>query len=280
MSYVPPLDVIRAASYHVLKPPAIGFKDNYYVSSESGIRGGDTGFTVGMLSLVRDHKVTGPSGNIRQVLFTCHDGSEIGAQGYTAWHEGAVAPNSRTGLTKSEVRNVIGWPDYLDSAESGHNSFEHHIVSCGLQLTVMVIDDSVYSQNLFNINGRTHDTPAWSSSGMDSAKSLYLGRGTPTDPFYNNGALRDWIVAFFYHTEPMTEEEIFVLRQNIEIAHDIPLIDYIGGGVVPDHIWSARYLALGAAPSTWESLGATGGKDFNLVGSLDIVPANPVFTSR
>jgi hypothetical protein len=268
MTFIPPSEAVRLAGYKGLKPPAAtGYLNNFYSSVNPLIRGSESQFTAGILHLVRHHLYTEPT---PEALFDCHNN----IFGYRA----ALIGGGQTGHYRATVEAVSQDSEPVDISDPAFASPAHHLVACELQLTAIVVDDNPYPGDAFHINSRNHGTPIWGAGNL-SSESLYLGRGTPSDAF---GASFDWIVGFFYHHEAMTQEELFLLRQDAEIARDLPIISRVGG-TVPDHVWSVKKamgIGVGTAPPTWTSIGATGGFIFSLTGALDVVDIGTTFGVR
>jgi len=272
MTYIPVPEKTRVAGYKGLRPhPSTGYLANYYSTADPTIRGADTQFTVGLLHLVRKHTNFEAT---PAALFDCHDNASLG---YRAANLGAVPPGL-TGLYTADVEAVTASSDPVDFSDPTFVSPAHHIIACELQLTAIVVDDDLYPGDAFHINSRDHGNPAW-TAGNPSSQDLFLGRGTPADSY---GSTFDWIVGFFYHTEAMTQDELFLLRQDVEILKDLPTTSKLGG-TVPDHVWSVKQamdVGTSSAPATWTSVGAVGGINFSLSGSLDVVDIGTNFGVR
>jgi len=272
MTHIPVTESTRVAGYKGLKPnPTTGYMANYYVNADPPLHGLETKFTVGMLHLVRKQTNYEP---VPSALFDCHDTFF----GYRAHLIGAAVPGGMNGYYSSDVEAVNQNADPVDISDPAFSSPAHHLYACELQLTAIIVDDDPTPGDAFHINSRNHGEPIW-SAGNPSAENLYLGRGTPTDGY---GSTFDWIVGFFYHTDAMTQDELFTLRQDIEILKDLPTSSPLGG-IVPAHVWSVKQamdVGVGSAPSTWISLGAIGGLAFSLTGALDVVDIGTAFGVR
>jgi hypothetical protein len=125
----------------------------------------------------------------------------------------------------------------------------------------------------------------WGGTGATSSSNFYLGT--------YDGAQQstdDYILGMFFHTESLSEEEMWLLRQEIEIARDIPVVPKLAGSPVLDHIWSAKKRfsvgsLTGQTSGDWVSTGAVGGKSLAIGGSgsdadLEIIEALPTFGAR
>ncbi len=124
----------------------------------------------------------------------------------------------------------------------------------GLILSVQVVDTGAYPEDGWYLNGKPQDAIApggWDDDGLGVGK------------FEMGANYWEHIVGFFFHTDPMTPEEVAALQWNVQTAKDIPETDLSGlsAGSVPDHIWSVkRAMETGTnGVASWVSDGATGG---------------------
>ncbi len=129
----------------------------------------------------------------------------------------------------------------------------------GLVLAIHVVDDDVYPDDLWLINGKRQD--AVDASGLTD------GGGVTGNAFQLGWGAYSHIVGMFLHTDAMSYEECMALQWNCQTAKDIPNTDLSGLGVVPDHIWSVkRAMEVGTTGvANWVSDGATGGQTLTRV---------------
>ena len=121
----------------------------------------------------------------------------------------------------------------------------------GLTLDIIVVDSGAYSISNWYRNGRRQlAATTWSDDGS-STDAWQLGGPGGTQH----------LVGCFLHLDAMTFAEAIALQWNIQMAKDIPDVDYSGMGTVPDHIWSVkRAMTPGTnGVASWVSDGATGG---------------------
>jgi len=287
-----------AVPWLCIKPaPGANYIANHYDDAgapSSNLRGGAAAWTLGLLHVVRhttlptsgddtlwDAGVSGPAGHRMKWSGTPAGPGGVGATGYL---EGAVG-------TATQAFSAMGRgtsPDGTTGSGPGTWTGDHNNLSGDVQLTAIAVDAgySYPSTDRFWVNGRAMSTSGapgiaggWESTGPGTGPfklGVDVGLGAPTE---------DYIIGMFLHLSALTDEEMFILRKNIELARTMTDVDTIGGGVVAlDHIWDVAGAAMvagtGTAAATWVSTGAVGGISLGLTGALDVVEVEAGFGVR
>ena len=287
-----------------VKPaPAATYAANYYsdtINPDAGLRGGLPDWTFGVLHLVREHTL--PVAGISGYLWDTGIGGAPPGTGHQGFWDGAgTSGDPVTGLTGKFHVNVGtdpgGSKDFTpmgagsgpppSSADASYSPAQQNI-SGGVQLTALAVDPGYTypSTDRFWINGRPMTGAGapgfgggWENSGPGGGPfklGVDIAGSFPTS---------DYIIGLFLHSAVLTDEQMFLLRKNVEATRSMTDVDNIGGGVVAlDHFWDVRGAGMtpgtGTAAATWTSVGAVGGIILDLTGALDVVEVEAGFNIR
>lgn len=232
-----------------------------YSSIIGGLMGGDPLYTMGVVSLRRRHEV--PNTEF-EVYFDGSDGVQAGPK-----HDSGV-PGPRTGSDALSAHAGGLASRSLDSVDMAYVSPNHQLTGGVVQITSAVINAN-YAQNIeLYINGDLHGIPT-PHGGTTVGTIFHLGRD-----FAGTFDTKDWFMGVFAHNGLLTAEQMFILRQEIELARDIPTVGTIPGGIPPlNRVWSVKRqmtVGVGTSPVSWLSDGVVSGDAFTLTGApLDVV---------
>jgi hypothetical protein len=288
----------NAERWNVLKPiDGKTWLDAYYRSSDTFLRGQATAMGIILVTLVRKHRLWNDDGGTAgefEGLIDCYSGSGSGDRGYALYDRaGTTRSNAESGYL--EVQTRLAGPGGQWTADAvttdGFSNPWHSQIDGGVELFGLSIKDDPYSEDEGGfVNGRKHEAVGISGlpilDGTVSSSNLFLMRHSGNTGMYNGRQSSRYLIGMAWHEDPLSEEEHFLLRQEVELARDIPEVPAINGAPVLDYIWSVkRHMAVGTgnAPATWNSDGASPSKSFSLQGSasdLEVLQLGADFTSR
>jgi len=263
------------------------FIDAYYRSVDADLRGALRTMSLGIVYRPDYH--SGPdASDSTQYLFDC----EAGTAGFRLFENTGNSPGSMNARISSNIPTPhirFRFGDPLDPDDTGFASKFHQNTALFVNTaSIHYEEETDYSEDGdLEINGRTHTyTPGsalkWGTNGEAANAFLDVGASGPGGPV--QGPLQGTIIGIYMHTEYLSREERMLLRQEIELARDIPEIPKLGGPTL-DHIWSMKQLSVPGVdpPTTIVSRGAIGGKSFSINGtasSLEIIDFAADFGSR
>jgi len=276
----------RDNKWHILKPlDGLSWTDVNFASNDSFLRFGAPAMTIFIVHLVRKQGIWHPPTGKNEYLFECEDTSPY----YKLYRQGGSSEDLQvTGQMSFEVQNNSSdgaWNAEGFDINNEYGTSHWSQINAGIQFTAIVLSDDDYIEGGFYINGRRHKKePTVDSITLDNEVVPQNFHFFQPSSGSSDLPTSDWLVGMAWHEDPMTEEEIFMWRQQIEMSKDIPLVPTLPGLTALDYVWSVKAKNGLFSGTTWSSDGASSPKTFSAAGVIgdytEIIRTESTFRSR